>query len=83
MRGVARVLKVMEQGIVLKYCAKKVYVMCSSSRKLIQKEGLQGLNKSLLENNGITLGKWGWVCPKLVVPQMDHFMQPWCYVFCM
>jgi hypothetical protein len=73
------VLEVMEQGIVLKHCAKRAYVMCSSSRKLMQKEGLQGLNKSLLENSAITLGRLGWVCPELVAPHMDHFMQPWCY----
>jgi hypothetical protein len=58
MRGVARVLKVTEQGIVFKHYAKRAYVMCSSSRKLIQKEELQGLNKSPLENNGITLANW-------------------------
>jgi hypothetical protein len=39
---------------------------------------VQGLNKSLLENSAITLGRLGWVCPELVAPHMDHFMQPWC-----
>jgi transportin-1 len=39
----------------------------------------EGLNKSLLENSAITLGRLGWVCPELVAPHMDHFMQPWCY----
>jgi hypothetical protein len=53
------------------------------SRKLMQKEGLPSLNKSLLENNAITLSKWGWVCLELVVPHMDHFVQPWCYALCM
>jgi transportin-1 len=39
----------------------------------------EGLNKSLLENSAITLGRLGWVCPEVVAPHMDHFMQPWCY----
>jgi transportin-1 len=39
----------------------------------------EGLNKSLLENSAITLGRLGWVCPELVAPHMDHFMEPWCY----
>jgi transportin-1 len=47
--------------------------------KLKQGEDLQGLNKSLLENSAITLGRLGWVCPELVAPHMDHFMEPWCY----
>ncbi|XP_024399109.1 transportin-1 [Physcomitrium patens] len=38
----------------------------------------EGLNKSLLENSAITLGRLGWVCPELVAPHMEHFMQPWC-----
>jgi hypothetical protein len=33
-------LEVMEQRIVFKHCAKRAFVMCSSSRKLMQKEGL-------------------------------------------
>lgn len=39
----------------------------------------EGLNKSLLENSAITLGRLGWVCPELVSPHMEHFMRPWCY----
>ncbi|KAJ7545352.1 hypothetical protein O6H91_09G116500 [Diphasiastrum complanatum] len=38
----------------------------------------QGLNRSLLENSAITLGRLGWVCPDIVAPHMDHFMKPWC-----
>ncbi|KAJ7531194.1 hypothetical protein O6H91_14G035800 [Diphasiastrum complanatum] len=38
----------------------------------------EGLNKSLLENSAITLGRLGWVCPDIVAPHMDHFMKPWC-----
>nr|DAD39259.1 TPA_asm: hypothetical protein HUJ06_013582 [Nelumbo nucifera] len=38
----------------------------------------EGLNKSLVENSAITLGRLAWVCPDLVSPHMDHFMQPWC-----
>ncbi|OAE34574.1 hypothetical protein AXG93_1487s1200 [Marchantia polymorpha subsp. ruderalis] len=39
----------------------------------------EGLNKSLLENSAITLGRLGWVCPDLVAPHMDHFMLAWCH----
>eukprot|EP00252_Welwitschia_mirabilis_P011248 TRINITY_DN2531_c0_g1_i2.p1 TRINITY_DN2531_c0_g1~~TRINITY_DN2531_c0_g1_i2.p1 ORF type:complete len:886 (-),score=195.35 TRINITY_DN2531_c0_g1_i2:941-3598(-) len=39
----------------------------------------EGLNKSLLENSAITLGRLGWVCPELVSPHIEHFMQPWCH----
>ncbi|XP_023533244.1 transportin-1-like [Cucurbita pepo subsp. pepo] len=38
----------------------------------------QELNKSLVENSAITLGRIAWVCPQLVSPHMEHFMQPWC-----
>ncbi|KAF5443757.1 hypothetical protein F2P56_036291 [Juglans regia] len=36
------------------------------------------LNKSLIENSAITLGRVAWVCPELVAPHMEHFMEPWC-----
>lgn len=36
------------------------------------------LNKSLIENSAITLGRLAWVCPDLVSPHMEHFMQSWC-----
>ncbi|CAM8901663.1 unnamed protein product [Rhodiola kirilowii] len=36
------------------------------------------LNRSLIENTAITLGRLAWVCPELVAPHMGHFMQPWC-----
>ncbi|KAL8139924.1 hypothetical protein V2J09_005945 [Rumex salicifolius] len=38
----------------------------------------EGLNKSLMENSAITLGRIAWVCPEIVAPHMEHFMQPWC-----
>ncbi|GAB2285053.1 Transportin-1 [Dionaea muscipula] len=38
----------------------------------------EGLNKSLIENSAITLGRLAWVCPELISPHMEHFMQPWC-----
>ncbi|XP_039127220.1 transportin-1 [Dioscorea cayenensis subsp. rotundata] len=38
----------------------------------------EGLNKSLLENSAITLGRLSWACPELLAPHMEHFMQPWC-----
>ncbi|KAK4775281.1 hypothetical protein SAY86_010216 [Trapa natans] len=36
------------------------------------------LNKSLVENSAITLGRLSWACPELISPHMEHFMQPWC-----
>nr|GEU83293.1 transportin-1 isoform X1 [Tanacetum cinerariifolium] len=38
----------------------------------------EGLNKSLIENSAITLGRLASVCPELVSPHMEHFMQSWC-----
>ncbi|KAG0590810.1 hypothetical protein KC19_1G128300 [Ceratodon purpureus] len=42
----------------------------------------EGLNKSLVENSAITLGRLGWVCPEIVAPHMEHFIQPWCRALC-
>ncbi|XAR59860.1 hypothetical protein NMG60_11015852 [Bertholletia excelsa] len=41
------------------------------------------INKSLIENSAITLGRIAWVCPELVSPHMEHFMQSWCLALCM
>ncbi|GFS34682.1 transportin 1 [Actinidia rufa] len=41
------------------------------------------LNKSLIENSAITLGRLAWVCPELVSPHMGHFMQSWCIALSM
>ncbi|MQL89605.1 hypothetical protein Taro_022175 [Colocasia esculenta] len=41
-------------------------------------QSAEGLNKSLIENSAITLGRLAWVCPELVAPHMEHFMQCWC-----
>nr|XP_016457808.1 PREDICTED: transportin-1-like [Nicotiana tabacum] len=43
----------------------------------------EGLNKSLIENSAITLGRLAWVCPELVSPHMEHFMQAWCFALSM
>ncbi|KAG6408035.1 hypothetical protein SASPL_131037 [Salvia splendens] len=43
----------------------------------------EGLNKSLIENAAITLGRLAWVCPELVSPHMEHFMQSWCIALSM
>jgi len=63
----------------LEHCTTIMYNVRLIKGKLNQGEDLQGLNKSLLENSAITLGRLGWVCPELVAPHMDHFMEPWCY----
>ncbi|GMP37446.1 hypothetical protein CsSME_00009121 [Camellia sinensis var. sinensis] len=41
------------------------------------------LNKSLIENSAITLGRVAWVCPEVVSPHMEHFMQSWCIALSM
>ncbi|XP_026455966.1 transportin-1-like [Papaver somniferum] len=41
-------------------------------------QNAQALHKSLVENSAITLGRLSWVCPDLVSPHMEHFMQSWC-----
>ncbi|XP_068659068.1 transportin-1-like [Aristolochia californica] len=46
-------------------------------------QNAESLHKSLIENSAITLGRLGWVCPELVSPHMDHFMQSWCSALCM
>ncbi|KAL7150279.1 hypothetical protein ABFS83_05G100900 [Erythranthe nasuta] len=43
----------------------------------------EGLNKSLIENSAITLGRLAWVCPELVSPHMEHFLQSWCIALSM
>ncbi|OIT30302.1 PREDICTED: transportin-1-like [Nicotiana attenuata] len=43
----------------------------------------EGLNKSLIENSAITLGRLAWVCPEFVSPHMEHFMQAWCFALSM
>ncbi|KAL6844249.1 hypothetical protein ACP4OV_025922 [Aristida adscensionis] len=43
----------------------------------------ESANKSLIENSAITLGRLSWVCPDIVAPHMDHFMQAWCNALCM
>ncbi|CAN4112585.1 unnamed protein product [Withania somnifera] len=44
---------------------------------------VEGLNKSLIENSAITLGRLAWVCPELVSPHMEHFLQAWCFALSM
>lgn len=36
------------------------------------------LNRNLLENTAITLGRLGLVAPDLVAPQLEEFVVPWC-----
>jgi len=37
------------------------------------------LNKSLLENTAITIGRLGYVCPQLAAPHLETFVEAWCY----
>lgn len=37
------------------------------------------VNRNLLENTGITLGRVGLVCPEVLAPRLSDFIQPWCF----
>ena len=37
------------------------------------------VNRNLLENTGITLGRLGLICPDVVSPRVGEFIQPWCF----
>eukprot|EP00897_Mesotaenium_endlicherianum_P000797 jgi/Mesen1/10718/ME000090S10178 len=39
----------------------------------------EGVNRSLVENAAITLGRLGLACCDMMAPHMDVFVQPWCY----
>ena len=39
----------------------------------------ESLNKSLLENTAITIGRLGYVCPQLAAPHLETFVQAWCH----
>ncbi|GJU97189.1 transportin-1 isoform X1 [Tanacetum coccineum] len=51
------------------------------SRLVLILQHAAGLNKSLIENSSIALGRLALVCPELVSPHMEHFMQSWCISF--
>ncbi|KAG5406359.1 hypothetical protein IGI04_012478 [Brassica rapa subsp. trilocularis] len=53
-----------------------------SSLGLILHHG-EAVNKSLVENSAITLGRLAWIRPDLVAPHMEHFMKPWCLALSM
>ena len=38
----------------------------------------ESLNKSLLENTSITLGRLGLVAPEVAAPLLETFIKPWC-----
>ncbi|GKC69076.1 transportin-1 isoform X1, partial [Tanacetum coccineum] len=48
------------------------------SRLALILQHAEGLNKSLIKNSAITLDRLASVCPQLVSPHMEHFMQSWC-----
>eukprot|EP01027_Heterolobosea_sp_BB2_P015739 GEZU01022513.1.p1 GENE.GEZU01022513.1~~GEZU01022513.1.p1 ORF type:complete len:446 (-),score=191.52 GEZU01022513.1:491-1717(-) len=46
--------------------------------KLIPIMNTTQLNRSLLENTAITIGRLGWVCPDLIAPHLSRFTENWC-----
>lgn len=47
-------------------------------RQLIQIMTKASLNRNLLENTAITLGRLGLVAPDIVAPHLEEFVVPWC-----
>jgi len=47
-------------------------------RQLIQIMTKPNLNRNLLENTAITLGRLGLVAPDMVAPHLEEFVVPWC-----
>ncbi|XP_044489332.1 transportin-1-like isoform X2 [Mangifera indica] len=58
-------------------------VMAVISSLVLILQHSEELNKSLIENSAITLGRLAWVCPEIVAPHMEHFMQSWCMALSM
>ena len=44
----------------------------------IMARSAEGLNRSLLENSAITIGRLGMVAPQVVAPHLGTFIAPWC-----
>jgi len=42
----------------------------------------EGLNKSLVENTAITIGRLGLVAPQLTAPHLNTFVKAWCISLC-
>lgn len=38
----------------------------------------KNLNRNLLENTAITIGRMGYVAPEVVAPRLEEFIQSWC-----
>lgn len=38
------------------------------------------LNRNLLENAAITLGRLGFICPETIAPSLENIVQPWCLI---
>mmetsp|Transcript_11007 Transcript_11007/g.15159 ORF Transcript_11007/g.15159 Transcript_11007/m.15159 type:complete len:901 (+) Transcript_11007:157-2859(+) len=47
-------------------------------QKLIPIVNRTALNRNLLENTAITIGRLGFVSPDAVAPLLEHFVQAWC-----
>eukprot|EP00959_Pyramimonas_sp_CCMP1952_P210385 4402780-Pyramimonas_sp.AAC.1 len=48
------------------------------AQQLIPMLSEERLNKSLMENTTITIGRLGLMCPEQVAPALGSFMHPWC-----
>jgi transportin-1 len=36
------------------------------------------LNRNLLQNTAITIGRIGYVCPEILAPRLEEFVESWC-----
>ena len=52
----------------------------SIMERLLSLLNRSSLNRNLLENTAITLGRIGFVCPDVLAPNLAHFIQPWCLI---
>ncbi len=46
--------------------------------KLIPLMNKQNLNRNMLENTAITLGRLGFACPDILAPRLEEFLVSWC-----
>jgi len=47
-------------------------------QKLVPLMNKQNLNRNLLENTAITIGRLGFVCADALAPNLEEFVQSWC-----
>jgi len=49
-------------------------------QRLVSLINKQNLNQNLSENTAITIGRLGFVCPDIIAPHLEEFVQNWCLI---